>query len=973
MGHELHSLRWGALVLATACNGVVIAPSGGKGTPAPAFAEGVPVAAPGPDGAPLVLPAGKPLSWLDDGVPIVAASGAGPSAGTFGARAELRAFREIGLLPGGKEALVELDGDRAGIVSLAGGKVRWETAASWISLVRVAPDGSRVAVLDDGTVVVLDAKSGSAMRGPTEVSEVAFSSDGARIAAASRGGVTLVLDAATLEERARLEAPGYGAVVVEFSPDGRRLLTAESGTCRVWDLAKKRAVYVAAIEHATAFAWADDRTLLVGTSQGKLLRADVDRQPRPAEADEIARLPGPIQAIQRIRGRDLFVVDLERTFASVFDLSARKEIVRLQKTEHGRTVLAPDGKTLAVVGTRTQLFDLELEPKLVVEPRSMAAAHLAAVDAVASRGDRVASGGSDGALAVWSARDRKLLARRVGLDAIRGVSLAPASAPRRFASAAAVATDEGDVIVFDAALETRIATFHLGEPTEYYPMAVAFAPDGKHLVASGGERSILYDAAKRKIVAAYGRSFRQAVFTAELAVVGPNPTRVLRRKDGAELRVAEDHVSRDDSFALGLLEGNYAVSASAGRYSASIRALGAQEKPMGREDLPLSGALAFSPDGALLVGAAAELTFVATADGKELGQEKLLEPAAPDQGREYVAAITFDDDGGSVFVGYESGVVGKTAVRVRVPDAPTLVPGVGGDALPPLVGLAGAERAIGPRDLRVRAVADASQRELLDGPALAFSADGSAILVSRSAYELQLFDVASRSPSSIPGQAAAYRLVAGPRRFASRDPYGDRIAILGADPVIDADESCHAVIPVDGESYVCLGSGQVALLGPRGGGAPVAAESASTMAVAPNGARFALAGDEVAVFDVNGSTIEAKGSVAVPRAAHLAFSRDGARLFVASHGVALMFDAASAPPKLLRIFEGQGEVDRVYASADGSRLATYGDEVVRIWDTASGKVVALLEVGSIDAASAMLRGDGKAFLVAEDDLATWTF
>lgn len=104
----------------------------------------------------------------------------------------------------------------------------------------VAGGGGRVAVGLDGEVLLLDAagrETGRLALAGGGLIDVAVSRDGARVAASRLDGRVRVWDAATLALEAELPGHSERVVAVEFSPDGRLLLTASwDASARVWDL-----------------------------------------------------------------------------------------------------------------------------------------------------------------------------------------------------------------------------------------------------------------------------------------------------------------------------------------------------------------------------------------------------------------------------------------------------------------------------------------------------------------------------------------------------------------------------------------------------------------------------------------------------------------------------------------------------------------------------------------------------------------
>ena len=109
-----------------------------------------------------------------------------------------------------------------------------------------SPDGSRVAVMTDASMRVLDA-DGSIVAQVNDVEEVVWSTDGERLAFASGQGELSVVDAATgtvttlPDASAALTAGGEVFIVRGFSPDGDRILyvagrLGAGGSADVWSI-----------------------------------------------------------------------------------------------------------------------------------------------------------------------------------------------------------------------------------------------------------------------------------------------------------------------------------------------------------------------------------------------------------------------------------------------------------------------------------------------------------------------------------------------------------------------------------------------------------------------------------------------------------------------------------------------------------------------------------------------------------------
>ncbi len=117
-----------------------------------------------------------------------------------------------------------------------------------LTTVTFSPDGTRLAGGSDNTMSppVWDVETGEllfTLRGHVDSTRgVTFSPDGARLVTGSWDTTVRVWDAATGEERARLQA-GEGVGVAAFSPDGRYIVAGEyDGDVAVWDAATLKEV-----------------------------------------------------------------------------------------------------------------------------------------------------------------------------------------------------------------------------------------------------------------------------------------------------------------------------------------------------------------------------------------------------------------------------------------------------------------------------------------------------------------------------------------------------------------------------------------------------------------------------------------------------------------------------------------------------------------------------------------------------------
>ncbi len=956
MGHLLHPLRrLGLGLTAAALAGVALAACGSNAIvppkPKPAAAGQAPAVAVGADGSPVALPVGESLAYLDDGVPYVFATGLGASSGSeLGEPAS--PDTEMVAIGADGTAVVRKGYDQLSLIQLASGKQLRSWPTESVDAALMLADGRTIVVRGYDALLVLDAKTGGSNQVGGQARESAVPEAGALVAISDDAGAIGVYDIKTRAKKLELVAAGHRPYTLEFSPDGKRLLSTDSSAIRVWSLATRRTVYIAPKDRASAVAWADNDTLVTGDDDGRLATAEVDAAPRPRPVEPLVEVPGRVHSIVRVPRSARVMVNLDGAFACLVDVATKKEVARLQKPEGAPIFVSRDGATAAVGGAHRTVYDLA-----TLRPRNDRAGHVASVDALAERDGKLVSGGRDGAVIVWDVATKRPLARRMGLASVAAVDIGAKGE-------VAVATREGDVLVFDPSLETHRVRLSLGQEREHDSPSVTFSPDGKQLVASGGERAVLYDVEKATIVAAFTDSFSQVRFGPDFFIGGPSPLSVVRRRDGAVLRSDAQYGS--DAFALAVVDEKYAVYAASGEYTNVIGAFGAPATSRRRESASysLGEPLAFSPDGRVLASVASEVELLDAASGEKIREAKLLR--VPGSERTLGASsLRFATTGKAAFVGYHEGVIQVIAAPPSRPARGAIAPGVERAKASPLADLSGVGRAVGPREVGVEPRIEPSRSRGLPGYAVALSTTGALAAVSIDG-RLALHDLSTDKTSD--GAYFMGRIEhAGARAFVGKESYSEPQRIFGLGKTTDAAKDCNQVLPLSDDTYLCADYRSVRLLGQRTATAKTKLDLTRVFAADDRGTRIAVA-TQPSVVLLDGNTLDTVAKIEVHAARALAFSRDGKRLAVAALGTALVADASSG--KVLRLFEGH-QVERVLLSPDGARLATVGQELTRVWDVDTGKVRALFELGAVDDKCAF-SPDGKSLLVADGkELGVW--
>jgi eukaryotic-like serine/threonine-protein kinase len=438
-----------------------------------------------------------------------------------------------------------------------------------VNSVAFSPDGERLASAGGGgTIKVRDSKTGDEIQtliaNTDFVYSVAFHPGGKHVAAAGADRVVRVWDLTTAEqvftETGSQGEPYQNAYIVAFSPDGRRLAAGCKGVLNVWDWRNDRLLHDLPGHpnyRAFAVAFSPDGRRLASEAGGSVMIWDAET------GEHLRTLSGHRQRVTAIAfspdGRRLATVNFDRTI-KLWDMATGQDpftlrgqdgklngvafspdglrlasvgegkTVRVWEASTGREVLglrghtdmilsvafSPDGRRLASAGrdATIRLWDaspLQKDERQEVHTFSQEGGEVSAREdggvltlAISPDGRRIASASETTHVKVWDLRS--------GLGCVEftdtpSVVFSVAWHPdgRRFCSSGV--GEKGFVAsVWDAQADRLAFPLPPGRET----FAVAFSPDGRHLVTGGANQTVqVWDAQTGREVGTLGRHDRK--------------------------------------------------------------------------------------------------------------------------------------------------------------------------------------------------------------------------------------------------------------------------------------------------------------------------------------------------------------------------------------------------------------------------------------------------------------------------------
>jgi eukaryotic-like serine/threonine-protein kinase len=351
---------------------------------------------------------------------------------------------------------------------------------------------------------------------------VAFSPDGQRLASAGgrtadEKGEVKVWDllglpaAASHSTQGALTLRGFTDSIrrVQFSPDGRRLVTAGATFVQLWDAqtGQEECSIHAHTNRVEAVAYSPDGRRLVSVGGHLSVHPDAEVKVWDSHTgQEILSLRGHVGGLRSVAyspdGHRLASAGVDQTI-KLWDAAAGQEVLTLRGHLDNVLCLAfsADGRQLASgsVDNTVRIWDASA-PEGIPE-RLTLRGHTGAVSDVAFHpidGSRLVSAGTDGTVRMWDVWTGKQLGDLRGPPSTWRVRAAYSPDGRRLA---AVSAGPGlPVTVWDVATEKELCSF---SSQNDLMMCLAFSPDGERVASTGYDQIVhVWDATTAQEVTA---------------------------------------------------------------------------------------------------------------------------------------------------------------------------------------------------------------------------------------------------------------------------------------------------------------------------------------------------------------------------------------------------------------------------------------------------------------------------------------
>ena len=348
------------------------------------------------------------------------------------------------------------------------------------ALAALSPAGDRIGVSEEGAVALWD-RSGKRLAKLSQEGEqhfLAFSADGATLAAAGDDGVVVLWDVAARERVATIDTQQTGVVRSALSPDGTLLASTTPASVRLWELAGgtlRSTIEGVAGVVSLGFS-PDGRSLAAGTVGRTVELIDVQH------GTLLHTLGGHDEGVNAVSfspdGGLLASASNDKTVRlwdpATFEL---RYVIEGHRAAVRDLSFLGDGTSLASIGEddTLRLWGMKRAPRA-----AMLTGHTMTIwdlD-ISPDGSTLVSASKDGSLRLWSvdgAKAPRILTQQVG--AFTTVAFSPDGA--RVVTAGAMGDNGRSMIVWDVASGNPLRTIE-AEPSLF---SVAISPDGRTLAS----------------------------------------------------------------------------------------------------------------------------------------------------------------------------------------------------------------------------------------------------------------------------------------------------------------------------------------------------------------------------------------------------------------------------------------------------------------------------------------------------------
>ncbi|MBL7622712.1 TIR domain-containing protein [Frankia sp. AgB1.8] len=355
--------------------------------------------------------------------------------------------------------------------------LRWTRALSPSHDLLAYGTGQHVVLEDlaDGRVLAV-------LRGRGEwIRAVAFSADGARLAAGDVAGGIQLWNVSAAEEIASFVGHASRVRALAFSPDGSLLATGcWEGRVHVWELATltKVATLHKSADRIKTLQFSPDGTLLAYGDEVRLwdvrTRSDLSVLGKPTEHARTLRFSPD--------GTMLAWVNGENT-ARVWNLAAGREVARRRGDDHFAQALAfdPTGSLLAIGTDDGTIRVWDLVGDSLRTTLRAARGWVTILEFVGADGEALIAGTRDGTVQVWKVTDGSPPGRTLLTGRTADV-LATAFVPEQ--PLVAAASENGSLRLWDTRTAAQV---HVGSGEKAWCYAMSLTDDASLLAAGGGD------------------------------------------------------------------------------------------------------------------------------------------------------------------------------------------------------------------------------------------------------------------------------------------------------------------------------------------------------------------------------------------------------------------------------------------------------------------------------------------------------